>query len=376
MTVRAALQAASEPDRYLLELRYVAEWSIADLAMATGLSQGAVRKRLHDARRRLRPALAAVDLAPAPRRLPVPDPTAFLGHLYLSDGTAADDNMEALIAEPQLQSFAAQPSFQRDRKEPLTTGIKVIDAFAPLTRGGRHDVVGPFGTGHLVLAREIVARANRSRATACVAVGSRHWHKGGFSNFHKFSTDSNPEATRFVTILASSDEDATTALDRGTRLAYALTEHRDAIVVVDDFVAVHAAATLDALEYGMTSDDRAVTLLHLDPYGEGFDAPMRLGYDGRLALSLELAARGLFPAIDPESSRSALLREDTPEGTRAHKAQVVLATARELTAALAQGLIGEDEDRRQWADPSSTSAEIDRLIAGLAAPAAGSGSAI
>ena len=369
-TVRAALQTAPEPDRYLLELRYLAEWSTADLATATGLTEGAVRKRLHDARRRLRPRLAARDLTPPTRRPPVPDPTAFLGHLYLADGTAADAAMSPLLGEPALPTLDSEPSMQPNASEALSVGIKAVDAFAPLVRGGRHDLVGPFGTGHLVLAREIVARANRSRATACVAVGSRHWHKGGFSNVHKFAGESNPEAARFVTIVGSDESDATAAIGRAARLVYALAEHRDVIVVVDDFVATHATATLDAVQRGITSENHAVTVLHLDPYGEGFDASDRPQYDGRLVLSLELAARGLFPAIDPELSRSALLADDTPDAARVRNARAVLAAARELRTTLAQGLVGEDDERNQWVDPTSTLAEIDRIIVGVTGSAA------
>jgi RNA polymerase sigma-70 factor (ECF subfamily) len=59
--VRAAVAAISEPDRRLLDLRYLADWSATDLASVLAISEGAVRNRLHDARRRLKPRLAHLE---------------------------------------------------------------------------------------------------------------------------------------------------------------------------------------------------------------------------------------------------------------------------------------------------------------------------
>jgi RNA polymerase sigma-70 factor, ECF subfamily len=53
--VRLALASARDQDRRLLELRHLAGWSNDELADLLGVTSGAVRKRLHDARRRLRP---------------------------------------------------------------------------------------------------------------------------------------------------------------------------------------------------------------------------------------------------------------------------------------------------------------------------------
>lgn len=366
-TVRAALQEAPDPDRRLLELRYIAEWSIRDLATASGLTEGAVRKRLYDARRRLRPALTVADLAPTSRRQPMPDPTSFLGLTYLADGTPADEALEPLTGTPPLPEFDTVAELRSPRPERLVTGLTVIDLLAPLVRGGVHDIVGPFGTGHLVLARDLVARANRSRATAAVAVGSRHWHKGGFSNFRKFGAASNPELHRFATIIASDESDTETALHRGTRLANALLEHRDVLLIVDDALASAAGPPPTHLNHGVTEDDRALTIIHVDPFGEGFEVPERTDYDARITLSLDLAARGLFPAIDPERSDSALLRTQDDAAARARGVRKLLAAARQLADSLTQGLVSKTSTDRTWLDPSAASREVDSLISTMTA---------
>jgi RNA polymerase sigma factor (sigma-70 family) len=363
LTVRAALHEAPEPDRQLLELRYLAEWSISDLAAATGLTEGALRKRLFDARRRLQSTLTASGLKPTTRRAPMPNLETFLGNTYLADGGAVDSQLEPLPARPRLAQRQSDVELHSTQLERLHTGLKVIDSLAPLPRGGRIDIVGPFGTGHLVLVRELVARANRSTPTVCVAIGSRHWHKGGFSNFRKFGDAANPESTRFTTILCSSADDAEAALNLGARLAYALVKDRDVIVAVDDFVATQTVSDSSSLRNGTTTDGRALTVLHVDPYGEGFQAEDRSGYDARIALSLDLAARGLFPAIDAEQSSSALLIGDGVAATRAQQVRTLLATARELTAALAEGLVGQPNERGEWIDEADASREIDSLVA-------------
>jgi DNA-directed RNA polymerase specialized sigma24 family protein len=56
--VRRVLAAAREPDRVVLSLKYPAEWRDEALGALLGISTGALRKRLFDARQRLRPGLA------------------------------------------------------------------------------------------------------------------------------------------------------------------------------------------------------------------------------------------------------------------------------------------------------------------------------
>ena len=72
--VRRALQAAPDPDRRLLVLRYAGDWTDAELADLLGVSPGAVRKRLHDARRRLLPALEHLMSPGSPAGQPVMRP--------------------------------------------------------------------------------------------------------------------------------------------------------------------------------------------------------------------------------------------------------------------------------------------------------------
>lgn len=70
--VRLALASARDQDRRLLELRYLAGWTNEELSDLLGIGPGAVRKRLHDARRRLRPISSTSN----PRSTPCPTTAA------------------------------------------------------------------------------------------------------------------------------------------------------------------------------------------------------------------------------------------------------------------------------------------------------------
>lgn len=65
--VLIALENLDEPVREVLRLRYWEELSVAEIATVLGISGGAVRVRLHRARRQLEPLLAT---GPIPRREP------------------------------------------------------------------------------------------------------------------------------------------------------------------------------------------------------------------------------------------------------------------------------------------------------------------
>lgn len=142
--VRHALGELRTDDRRLLELRYLAGWSNAELANLLAVSNGALRKRLHDARQRLRPHLEHLN-----QEITMTDYTTYLDQTY----------------DASLQVPAA-PALRRPDTDPTTTGLKVIDTMAPVQRGGTIEMVGPPGTGQLVIALELLYRPSRARHAA------------------------------------------------------------------------------------------------------------------------------------------------------------------------------------------------------------------
>lgn len=66
----AAMRRLSHAEREVLQLGYLAQLTIGEIAQVTNMSQGAVKQRLHRARRKLRDVLQAMNghLGPGPTR--------------------------------------------------------------------------------------------------------------------------------------------------------------------------------------------------------------------------------------------------------------------------------------------------------------------
>jgi RNA polymerase sigma-70 factor, ECF subfamily len=314
--VRAALAGLRADDRHLLELRYLADWSVAELAEALGITDGAVRKRLHDARRRARPTFRPHLEQEQPQ---MTDYESHLGRVYAPGE----------LPLPPVPGAVARPT---DR-EPLATGLKVIDTIAPLARGGTVELVGPAGTGHLVLVLELSYRLNRGdRESAIVAVGSTAPSGGARSNLAKLVTEVD-EHDRHAVIECPEGGDAVRAIDDGRRLAHGLAASGlDVLLVVDRAIAdvVGPAGGLKDLA-GLSAGGGSVLLVLLDAYERGRALPADAGMDTRLVFSFEQVALGIYPALDPEASRGHF---GDPE--LAAEVRRVLAASKELRHFFAQ----------------------------------------
>lgn len=287
--VQAALMTVRDADRRLLELRYLCDWSIAELAQALDLTEGAVRKRLHDARGRLRPVLQRITQR---EDNSMSNYEALLGRVY-APGELDD------LGEPRA---VARP----DTRQPIPTGLKVLDAIAPLARGGTVEMVGPAGTGHLVLVVELSYRLNRGdRESAIIAVGSSRQSVGAWSNLAKLVTEL-PEHDRHAVVLSDDDEGARQAVQDGALLARGLADAgTDVLLVIDKATstAVGGTAPLKDLA-GLSPGGGSVTMILLDPHARDADLPPDAGLETRLVFSPDNLALGIFPALDPILSRS------------------------------------------------------------------------
>lgn len=281
--VRAALATVRDADRLLLELRYLADWSMSDLALALDITEGAVRKRLHDARRRLRPALAHISQR---EDTPMTDYESLLGRVY---------------APGELDLDTAPTVARPAAREPISTGLKIIDAIAPIARGGTVEMVGPAGTGHLVLVVELSYRLNRSeRDSAIVAVAS-----SDRSVLGKLATEPH-EHDRHAVIQSDDDDGARLALRDGERLARGLAGAGVDVLLVVDKATCTAVGGPSALKdlAGVSAGGGSVTMVLLDPYVRGNDLPPDAGMETRLVFTTDHLALGIFPALDPVESRS------------------------------------------------------------------------
>src|SRR5205814_7485121 len=100
--------------------------------------------------------------------VPTTDYEAYLGRLHTDTTTVA----------PGLSVVRPQPL------EAATTGLKVIDAIAPVARGGTVEFAGPAGSGQLVMLVELAYRLTRGESeTAVIAVGTTADVPGAFGSF-------------------------------------------------------------------------------------------------------------------------------------------------------------------------------------------------
>lgn len=289
--VRRALLAAREVDRRLLVLRYLGDWTDAELADVLKVSPGAVRKRLHDARRRLRPRLEDLKYP----------------HTEEEQVTEAQSvPFGAVVAPQELTPIPSPPSLAPAGHELLATGVRVIDAVVPIRRGGTVDFLGPVGTGHLVVLTELALNLAAGAGGAVVAVASGARDQDGSAVRLQRLNDSS-EGIPAMTVVIDADSDPAGALAAGGRLATALAaDGRDVLLVVDRVTAAQLGPSALSAVAGL-SKAGSVTAVRCAPHARDAAPVEPWPTDSTLVLSLERMAAGIYPSVDVLASRSRLI---------------------------------------------------------------------
>lgn len=314
--VRRMLALVPDGDRRLLDLRYVEGWSDADLAALLELSPGAVRKRLFDARRRLKPGLAtSLDLPLETRR------------------TAMPQRFGLVTDVPAGTLPAVEPAID---ETPLDTGLRALDALLPWPRAGLIDLRGPVNTGQLVLLGEVLSGLQRSGPAALVGAADLTAASDGSSARLSLLVEDpagQPERSR---IFRGEPEPALAAAV--TFAGELAREGVTVLLVVDRVVAegvgVDALASLPlALAHGSVT---VVRCAFWSRDAEPVDAWPAA--HTRVELSVEQAVRGFYPAIDLLASSSSLADPGLAEATHEQ-----VRRGRELEQWVAQPLVSAQE---------------------------------
>lgn len=288
--VRRALLAAREVDRRLLVLRYLGDWTDAELADLLGVSPGAVRKRLHDARRRLRPQLE--DL-----KFPTNEEEEMTDEMSVPFGT---------VVAPQELAAIPSASLAPAGSDLLATGVRVIDGVVPIRRGGTVDFLGPVGTGHLVVLTEIALNLAAGAGGAVVALASRARDQDGSAVRLQRLNDA-AEGIPALTVVIDADPDLAAALAAAGRLASMLAgEGRDVLLVVDRVTAAQIEPSALEAVAGLAKAG-SVTVMRLAPHARDAEPVEPWPTDSTLVLSLERMAAGIYPTVDVLTSRSGLI---------------------------------------------------------------------
>jgi F-type H+-transporting ATPase subunit beta len=202
----------------------------------------------------------------------------------------------------------------------LETGIKAVDLLAPLVRGGVAGLIARPGVGQLVLLAELLRTLRIQRGFATVL-----WLPDEATPLPE---EVMPEAGATVT-----------DLDQLYTLIAELRAEQDVFVVAERRRAISG----DLLQLRARLEEagaRPVTFALYDAYGEAPDsegAPFG-PLDTVWHLDLDLAARSLYPAMDPIASTSALLESAQVEAVHlglAQRARRLLRRYREWRAVVA-----------------------------------------
>jgi F-type H+-transporting ATPase subunit beta len=352
LVVRRALQAAPDPDRRLLVLRYAGDWTDGELADLLGVTPGAVRKRLHDARRRLRPALQHL-IPPIPEETPVDHPPS------VEPGTIV--HLTDLDHDPA-------PPLRRADAALLPTGLRVIDAVVPIRRGGTVDLLGPVGTGHLVLICEIAGNLSADGPTAVIAVASTSDHADTSSSRLQRLID--PDGIPQLCFVVNATDDPPRAVRAAGHHAARLAAAGTTVLLCVDRV---TSDSIDAAILGGlagVADPGSVTAIRVAPHARDAEAAQPWPLDTNITLSLERMSSGVLPAVDVLASRSSLIDDGElqPDALRiATAVRSALTTASRIDRLLAQPFHVAEAytgSPGQTISPATARTELQAAVAG------------
>lgn len=223
----------------------------------------------------------------------------------LDEAGALDDALTVPVYRP---ATAMQPPI-------FFTGIKLIDLFAPLKRGGHNGLLSPMsGLGRMVLLSQLAYSmyALHQGYIVCLGLERRgytaqdmllYWRKNG--------VDPRFVSERMVNVFAYSHDEAAKkirAAETGLTIAEAFrAEGHEVLLLVDAELAVSEGVAAYLRANTAATPTAAITTLYWGDYTVGYEPAPLAGLDAALALERWRAERSLHPAIDPLRSRSVLV---------------------------------------------------------------------
>ena len=272
----------------------------------------------------------------APIAVPVGDDT--LGRIFNVLGRPVD-NKDAPDAAPRRPIHAEAPSFeeQSTRIELFETGLKVIDLVAPMTKGGKTGIFGGAGVGKTVTIQELIDSIAKEHDGLSVFAGVGERTREGTDLYHEMAEAGVID--KLAMVFGQMNEPPgvrlRVALSGLTMAEYFRDQGKDVLIFIDNIFRYSlAGAEVSALlgrmpsavgyqptlaeEMGMlqeriTSTRRgSITSMQAvyvpaDDYSDPAPVAVFTHLDSTIALERSIAARGLFPAVDPLGSTSNIL---------------------------------------------------------------------
>src|SRR5580700_9920247 len=329
------------------------------------------------------------------RGITVPVGDAVLGHVFNVLGVPLDTDS---ISQPDdyWEIHRNPPAF--DQLEPrstmFTTGIKVIDLLEPYVQGGKIGLFGGAGVGKTVIIQEMIHRVAQQYSGVSVFAGVGERTREGTDMWLEMQESGVIDKAALV--YGQMDEPP------GVRLRVALSaltmaeyfrdvQHQDVLLFVDNiFRFVQAGSEVStllgrmpsAVGYQPTLADemgelqeritstkgRSITSVQAvyvpaDDYTDPAPFTTFTHLDATTELSRQIAALGIYPAVDPLSSTSNILAPEVV-GDRhyqvARRVQEVLQRFRELQDIIA--ILGMDELSEEDRVTVSRARKIQRFL--------------
>jgi F-type H+-transporting ATPase subunit beta len=269
----------------------------------------------------------------------VPVGQAAMGRLFNVLGRAIDQQ-GAVVSPDNYPIHRLKPNFEdlKTTPEMFETGMKVIDLLAPFTKGGKMGVFGGAGTGKTVTITELIRSVATVHDGVSVFAGVGERTREGTQLYYEMK-DTYRVLDKVVMVFGQMNEPS------GVRLRVALTglahaeywrdQGKDVLLFIDNIFrfslagsevsallgrmpsAVGYQPTLakemgDLQERIASTKTGSITSMQAvyvpaDDYSDPAPVATFLHLNGTISLERELAAQGLFPAVDPLASTSRLL---------------------------------------------------------------------
>jgi F-type H+/Na+-transporting ATPase subunit beta len=269
----------------------------------------------------------------------VPVGPASLGRVFNVLGRPIDLGESVPADSPRRPIHASAPLFeeQSTRIEVFETGMKVIDLVAPMTKGGKTGIFGGAGVGKTVTIQELINSIATQHSGLSVFAGVGERTREGTALYHEM--DEAGVLDKLAMVFGQMNEPP------GVRLRVALSglamaesfrdEGRDVLLFIDNIfryslAGAEVSALLgrmpSAVGYQPTLADEmgqlqeritstatgSITSMQAvyvpaDDYSDPAPVAVFTHLDGTIALERAIAAKGLFPAVDPLGSTSKIL---------------------------------------------------------------------
>ncbi len=286
----------------------------------------------------------------------VPVGPQVLGRVFDVLGRPIDEG-EPVVGEENREIHRKAPEFLhlKNKAEVFETGIKVIDLIAPMLKGGKVGLFGGAGVGKTVIMQELIHNIAKEHDGLSVFAGVGERTREGNDLFHEM-TDTGvigKTAMVFGQMNEMPGPRARVALTALTMAEYFReNEGRDVLMFVDNvFRFVQAGAEVSTLlgripsavgyqptlatEMGnlqerITSTEKgSITSIQAvyvpaDDFTDPAPATVFSHLDSTIVLNRGIAAKGIYPAVDPLASTSTVLTEEIVGARHYEVAQAVI----------------------------------------------------